>query len=515
MAIMVTFMLFSVPISGCLGFMESDSAPSSQDDPCDTAPDSEDCLKLQLRPQDCSVIEIFDGGICRDLNAPDELDYGISSTKFYVGIEIDPYTPSFIGDGPDVWLVSPSLPEGLILDSETGVLFGTPLQSGASVHTIVASNPAGASSTDIFLEITIEPPSDLQYDSSELICTSGQQCHLSHPDVAGAQPMQWTSQPPLPAGFSFDDYGSITGSSAIQASTDHVIKASNEAGNSSTTVRITIVPTIPLDFVYPDSPVEYAVGDLIEIVPRPNPGDGIEWTVTPMLPEGIHIDNEGVVRGNANTTFDWSQYQITASNSQGSSQGTILIRVTDVAPTSIGYPESNLLLRVGVPMSGMSPTTLSVVDHWSIEPNPPPGISINSLTGEISGTPASVSDPREYTVTASNSGGSTSATIYIEVKISPPSGIQWPSFEIPLRVNTHVSITPSNAGPTIESWESDPPLPDGLQFLSNGTIEGIPVERHPWTFHSLWANNSGGSLQQRVWLSVIDTQQDQSIFPMA
>ena len=202
--------------------MESDSAPSSQDDPCDTAPDSEDCLKLELRPQDCSVIEIFDGGICRDLNAPDELDYGISSTKFYVGIEIDPYTPSFIGDGPDVWLVSPSLPEGLILDSETGVLFGTPLQSGASVHTIVASNPAGASSTDIFLEITIEPPSDLQYDSSELICTSGQQCHLSHPDVAGAQPMQWTSQPPLPAGFSFDDYGSITGSSTIQASTDPV-----------------------------------------------------------------------------------------------------------------------------------------------------------------------------------------------------------------------------------------------------------------------------------------------------
>ncbi len=510
MAILVTFMLFSVPISGCLGFMESDSAPSGQDDPCDTAPDSEDCLKLEPRPQDCSVIEIFDGGICRDLNAPDELDYGITSTKFYVGIEIDPYTPSFIGDGPDVWLVSPNLPEGLILDSETGVLSGIPFESGVSTHTIVASNPAGSSSIDIFLEITIEPPSDLQYDLSELVCISGQQCHLPPPDVTGAQPMQWTSQPPLPEGFSFDDSGSITGSSIIQASTNHVIRASNEAGNSSTTVMITIVPTTPVDFAYPDSPIEYAVGDLIEIVPHPNPGEDIEWSVTPMLPEGIHIDSEGVVRGNANTTFDWSQYKITASNSQGSSQGIILIRVTDVAPTSIGYPESNLILRVGVPMEGMSPTTLSVVDHWSIEPNPPPGISINSLTGEISGTPASVSDSREYTVTASNSGGSTSATIYIEVKIPPPSGIQWPSFEMPLRVNTQISITPSNAGPTVESWESDPPLPDGLQFLPNGTIEGTPIERHPWTFHSLWANNSGGSLQQRVWLSVIDTQQDQS-----
>ena len=72
-------------------------------------------------------------------------------------------------------------------------------------------------------------------------------------------------------------------------------------------------------------------------------------------------------------TFDWSQYTITASNSQGSSQGIILIRVTDVAPTSIGYPESNLLLRVGVPMTGMSPTTLSVVDYWSIDRDLPSG----------------------------------------------------------------------------------------------------------------------------------------------
>ena len=208
--------------------------------------------------------------------------------------------------------------------------------------------------------------------------------------------MQWTSQPPLPAGFSFDDYGSITGSSAIQASTDHVIKASNEAGNSSTTVRITIVPTIPLDFVYPDSPVEYAVGDLIEVVPRPNPGMVSSGPLPRCCPRAFTSIMRGLLGGMPIRLSIGLQYQITASNSQGSSQGTILIRVTDVAPTSIGYPESNLLLRVGVPVGGMSPTTLSVVDHWSIEPNPPPGISINSLTGEISGTPASVSDPREY-----------------------------------------------------------------------------------------------------------------------
>ena len=75
------------------------------------------------------MLEIFDDGICRNLDAPEELDYGILSTKFYVGVEIDPYSPSFVGDGPDVW-ISPDLPDGLILDSETGVLSGIPLQPG-------------------------------------------------------------------------------------------------------------------------------------------------------------------------------------------------------------------------------------------------------------------------------------------------------------------------------------------------------------------------------------------------
>ena len=220
--------------------------------------------------------------------------------------------------------------------------------------------------------------------------------------------------------------------------------------------------------------------------------ESIEWTVTPMLPDGIHLDNEGVVRGNATTTFDWSQYTITASNSQGSSQGIILIRVTDVAPTSIGYPESNLLLRVGVPMTGMSPTTLSVVDYWSIEPNLPPGISINSLTGEISGTPASVSDLREYTVTASNSGGSTSATIYIEVKIPPPSAYR-------VRSRYYWSIPdfqPLPTGPTTNrestaspGWFAIPPMND-RRHLQNDTPD-IPL--YGRTIRGLRCNEYGQS----------------------
>ena len=150
------------------------------------------------------------------------------------------------------------------------------------------------------------------------------------------------------------------------------------------------------------------------------------------------------------------------------------------------------------------------VDFWSIAPPLPPGISFNTGNGSISGTPSSVSPQQSYVVTGANSGGSTQVTITLEVKIQAPTGVQWPSFEISLFRGEQVSITPTNPGPVVDTWSADPPLPAGLQFLENGTIQGTPATRHDWTFHSLWANNSGGSLQQRIWISVIDVEQDQS-----
>ena len=118
------------------------------------------------------------------------------------------------------------------------------------------------------------------------------------------------------------------------------------------------------------------------------------------------------------------------------------------------------------------------VDFWSIAPPLPAGISFNTGNGSISGTPSSVSPQQSYVVTGANTGGSTQVTITLEVKVQAPSGIQWPSFEISLFQGEQVSITPTNPGPVVDTWSADPPLPAGLQFMENGTIQGTPATRH-------------------------------------
>src|SRR6516164_5582594 len=53
---------------------------------------------------------------------PTNLGYARNPALYAIGTEIEPNEPYFEGDKPTQYSVSPKLPEGLTLDSTTGVL---------------------------------------------------------------------------------------------------------------------------------------------------------------------------------------------------------------------------------------------------------------------------------------------------------------------------------------------------------------------------------------------------------
>ena len=67
------------------------------------------------------------------------------------------------------------------------------------------------------------------------------------------------------------------------------------------------------------------------------------------------------------------------------------------------------------PITALKPTVTGTVTTYSVNPALPGGLSINSSTGVISGTPTAVTAKTSYTVTASNTGGSTTAVVSIVV----------------------------------------------------------------------------------------------------
>ena len=110
-------------------------------------------------------------------------------------------------------------------------------------------------------------------------------------------------------------------------------------------------------------------------------------------------------------------------------------------------------------------------------------------------------------ITASNSGGSTNATVTITVN-DRVANISYSPDELNLTKgvsSSELPLEPNNTGGDVVTWEINASLPNGLFFGSNnGTIYGTPTELWTQTPYKVWANNSGGSSVDYLNITVVD-----------
>ena len=84
------------------------------------------------------------------------------------------------------------------------------------------------------------------------------------------------------------------------------------------------------------------------------------------------------------------------------------------SPTNLQYPQEIVAVR-NVALASVSPTVGGSPASYAISDSLPAGLSFNTTTGVISGTPTALALGKEYTITATNSAGSTTAKTSIQV----------------------------------------------------------------------------------------------------
>jgi hypothetical protein len=154
-------------------------------------------------------------------------------------------------------------------------------------------------------------------------------------------------------------------------------------------------------------------------------------------------------------------------------------------------------------MTVLSPTVTGTVSTYSVAPALPAGLSLNTSTGSISGTPTAVAAAGTYTVTAANATGNTSTTLSLTVNDAVPQI----SYAAPAFVFTKgvaiTALTPTVTGGTVLTWSIAPALPAGLTFnTSNGTISGTPTAWNAVQGYRVTATNSGGNATADMNISV-------------
>lgn len=399
------------------------------------------------------------------------------------------------GIAPYVWSITAGqLPAGLALDPSSGVISGTPTGAARETFTVeVVDAAAPQSSASAMFTIAITDvltitTTDLQ---NGVTGTSYSATLLA---AGGTPGFTWTiTSGGLPAGLALDrNSGAITGT-PTEAGTFGIsvraVDSSSPQQSATTSLSLTVIPALVI-----------TTGSL------PNGTDGIPysssaavaggappyvWSISAgALPPGLSLNtSDGTISGTPSATGVYSFTVLVTDASSPANQsasqayqvaingaGTLNISTTALPPVLIGTAYSAQLNATG----GTQPYA------WSVSASSlPPGLSLDPVSGAISGTPSSAGTfSFEVTVsdvtvpTPQQASRNLSVVVIAELVLttsSLPGGVLGQAYSIALS---------ADGGTTPYTWQQTVgTLPPGLTLdPASGVLSGLPSATGTYAF---------------------------------
>ncbi|MCB1144741.1 MAG: putative Ig domain-containing protein [Leptospiraceae bacterium] len=432
---------------------------------------------------------------------PSSLTYSGSPFTFTQNSSISTVNPTYSGSITSC-SSSPLLPSGLTLSSTCSITGSPTTISTATNYTITASNSYGSTNTSITITVNGQPPASLTYANSPFIFSQNLAISNQTPTYSGTI-TSCTATTSLPTGLVLSNSDcTLSGTpTATQSATSYTITASNAYGSTTTTIQITVNIQPPTSLSYAPSTVTFTQNALITPMTPTYNGTITSCTSSPGLPGGLSINSSNCqITGTPTSNQSSTSYTITASNSSGSTTTSINITINIEPPSSLTYNSSYTFTQNSA-ITTITPTYNGTVTSCTSSPALPTGLGINSTNCQITGTPTNIQMSTNYTITASNSSGSTTASFSITVNIAPPSNLTYSS-DYTFTQNTAITtVTPTYTG-TVTSCSISPSLPTGLAINSTCSISGTPTVSSGSTSYTVTASNSSGSTTASFTITV-------------
>ena len=233
----------------------------------------------------------------------------------------------------------------------------------------------------------------------------------SHTFMATNSPA-WSITGSPPAGMTFNSSnGVLSGSPSAAGTTSFTVNATNSAGSTPQAVTFVVNPATGPAVITSAAPPAATLGVSYSFTLTASGAQPITWTVTG-LPAGLSHAS-GVISGTP-TAAGTVNVNVTAANGAGADATATysLVVSPPAAPTFTSAAPAAGVVGISYTHTFAVSTTTAVT--WSISGTPPNGLSFNTTTGVLSGTP-STAGSSTFTVTATNAGGPANQAVTLQI----------------------------------------------------------------------------------------------------